>query len=73
MTEILLAKVGAKFAFTWENEMRITVKNEIHDVKFNTKEKAQKCLSLLGKRGIDIFSIVYDGTISGFWVRYWKK
>lgn len=49
------------------------MKNEILDVKFNTKEKAQKCLSLLGKRGIDVFSIVHDGTISGFWVRYWKN
>lgn len=49
------------------------MKNEILAVKFNTKEKAQKCLSLLGKRGIDVFSIVYDGTISGFWVRYWKN
>lgn len=49
------------------------MKKEILDVKFNTKEKAQKCLSLLGKRGIDVFSIVYDGTISGFLVRYWKN
>lgn len=50
------------------------MKNEILDVKFNTKEKAKRCLSMLGDRGIDVFSIVLiDGSVSGFWVRYWKS
>lgn len=45
----------------------------IESVKFNTEEKAQKCLKLLGKRGIDVFSIEYKGKISGYWVHYWTK
>lgn len=43
----------------------------IQYVEFNTKEKAEKCLRLLKKRGIDIFTIHYKGKqISGFIVHY---
>lgn len=46
----------------------------ILDVEFNTKEKAEKCLESLGKRGIDIMVVKYDEKkISGFIVHYFKK
>lgn len=45
----------------------------INEVKFNTKEKATKCYHLLGKRAIDIFTIEYEGIISGFWVHYFTQ
>lgn len=46
----------------------------IQSVEFNTKEKAEKCLHTLGKRGIDIMVIHYQGKqISGYIVSYFIK
>lgn len=43
----------------------------ILSVEFNTREKADKCLKLLGTRGINIMRIMYKGKqIGGFIVHY---
>ena len=42
------------------------------DVKFNTKEKANRCFKLLGDRAIDIFTIEYKGNAYGYWVHYFS-
>lgn len=39
--------------------------SSIGNVKFNTRKKAQKCLELLGKRGLYSMSIIYKGEESG--------
>ena len=43
----------------------------IQEVKFNTKEKAEKCLQKLGSRGIDIMTIEYKEQFWGYYVHYW--
>ena len=45
----------------------------ILDVKFNTREKAEKCFNLLGSRAIDIFTVEYNNEVSGFWVHYFRN
>jgi hypothetical protein len=42
----------------------------ICDVKFNTKEKANRCFKLLRDRAIDIFTITYKENVDGYWVHY---
>lgn len=46
----------------------------ILSVEYNTREKAERCLQSLGKRGIDIMTINYGGKqISGFIVHYFPQ
>lgn len=42
----------------------------IENVKLNTKEKAQRCLGRLGRRGLYVMSFKYKGTIDGYYVYY---
>lgn len=39
-------------------------------VKFNTPEKAARCIEALGNRGIGVVTIRYKGTADGYWVHY---
>lgn len=45
----------------------------ILDVKFNTKEKAERCFNLLGIRAIDIFTIKYKEEVYGYFVHYFRR
>ena len=45
----------------------------ILDVKFNTKEKAERCFNLLGDRVIDIFTIKYKEEVYGYFVHYFRR
>lgn len=45
----------------------------ILDVKFNTREKAERCFNLLSDRAIDIFTIQYKEETYGYFVHYLKK
>lgn len=45
----------------------------ILDVRFNTREKAEKCFNLLGIRAIDIFTIKYKEEVYGYFVHYFRR
>lgn len=45
----------------------------ILDVKFNTKEKAERCFNLLGGRAIDILTIKYKEEVYGYFVHYFRR
>ena len=64
-------------AIKYEKKKRKTVleprnreETMIENVKLNTKEKAQRCLGRLGRRGLYVMSFKYKGTIDGYYVYY---
>lgn len=42
----------------------------IECIKLNTKEKAQKCLNCLGRRGLYVMSFKYKKNNDGYYVYY---
>lgn len=64
-------------AIKYEKKKRKTVlepcnreETMIENVKLNTKEKAQRCLGRLGRRGLYVKSFKYKGATDGYYVYY---
>lgn len=64
-------------AIKYEKKKRKTVfrpcnreETMIENVKLNTKEKAQRCLGCLGRRGLYVMSFKYKGATDGYYVYY---